>query len=151
MKIIVDTNIVFSAILNTDSKIGNLLIDSENHYQFYTPDYLRYELIKHHKKLKIISKLTDEAIIEAKYRITKYIHFINVEIIPKDIWLEAEELVKDVDIDDIDFVGLTKYLGGYLWTGDKRLYEGLKLKEFTRIFNTKELWERRERLLNKQR
>ena len=96
MKIIVDTNIVFSAILNTDSKIGNLLIDSENHYQFYTPDYLRYELIKHHKKLKIISKLTDEAIIEAKYRITKYIHFINVEIIPKDIWLEAEELVKDV-------------------------------------------------------
>src|SRR3989339_572303 len=123
MKIIVDTNIVFSAILNTDSKIGNLLIDSENHYQFYTPDYLRYELIKHHKKLKIISKLTDEAIIEAKYRITKYIHF----------------------------VGLTKYLGGYLWTGDKRLYEGLKLKEFTRIFNTKELWERKERLLNKQR
>jgi len=99
--------------------------------------------------LKIISKLTDEAIIEAKYRITKYIHFINVEIIPKDIWLEAEELVKDVDIDDIDFVG--KYLGGYLWTGDKRLYEGLKLKEFTRIFNTKELWERKERLLNKQR
>ena len=44
MKIIVDTNIVFSAILNTESKIGNLLIDSEKQFQFFTTDYLRFEL-----------------------------------------------------------------------------------------------------------
>ncbi len=149
MKIIVDTNIVFSAILNTDGKIGELLIDSEKQFQFYTSDYLRYELIKNHKKLKFISKLTDYEIEEAKYRITKYINFINVEIIPKHLWLEAEELVKDVDVNYIDFVALTKYLGGYLWTGDKQLYNSLKLKHFTRIFNTKELWEKRESLLNK--
>ncbi|TAN34843.1 hypothetical protein EPN27_04525, partial [Patescibacteria group bacterium] len=111
MKIIVDTNIVFSAILNTEGKIGNLLIDSEKQFQFFSTDYLRFELNKHHQKLKYFSGLSDFEIEEAKYRITKYIQFINIEIIPEQIWKEAGKIISDIDIDDIDFVALTISLG----------------------------------------
>jgi predicted nucleic acid-binding protein len=51
MKIVVDTNIVFSGILNSTSKIGKLLINSRQHFQFYTCNYLRLELLKHRRRL----------------------------------------------------------------------------------------------------
>lgn len=38
MKVVVDTNIVFSSILNSDSKIGDLLLNSGNYIDFYTAD-----------------------------------------------------------------------------------------------------------------
>ena len=34
MKVAVDTNIVFSAILNTNSKIGDILMNSESIFEF---------------------------------------------------------------------------------------------------------------------
>jgi len=41
MKIVVDTNIVFSAVLNTDSKIGEILLSSSDKVKFYSckPQY----------------------------------------------------------------------------------------------------------------
>jgi predicted nucleic acid-binding protein len=147
MKIIVDTNIVFSAILNTDGKIADILIDTGEYFQFYTSDYLRYELIKHHEKLKKFSGLTDNEIEDSTYRVSKYINFLNIEIIPNQIWKKAEAIVSDIDINDIDFVALTLFLRGTLWTGDKRLFNGLKSKYFKNVVNSSELWEERERLL----
>ena len=51
----------------------------------------------------------------------------------------AERTVKDIDIDDLDFVALTNFIKGYLWTGDKPLYNGLKEKNFKKVLNTNEL------------
>lgn len=51
--------------------------------------------------------------------------FINEELIPQKDWKKAEAQVTGIDPDDIDFVALTRYLKGSLWTGDKPLYEGL--------------------------
>ncbi len=75
--------------------------------------------------------------------------FISEELIPQSDWKKAETLVTDIDIDDIDFVALAKYLKGNLWTGDKPLYEGLKAKRFRSVYNTQEMiklrnWETRE-------
>jgi predicted nucleic acid-binding protein len=58
---------------------------------------------------------------------------------PPRNWQRSEELVKSIDIDDIDFVALTLYLRGSLWTGDKVLYNGLKKKGFNKVFTTNEL------------
>ena len=63
--------------------------------------------------------------------------FINEEIIPVvETWLATEEITKAIDIDDIDFVALTKFLKATLWTGDKVLYNGLKKLEFKKLVNT---------------
>jgi len=55
-------------------------------------------------------------------------------------------MVEDVDINDIDFVALTKYIKGSLWTGDKVLYAGLKAKSFRTVYNTRDMELLRNRL-----
>lgn len=49
-KIIVDTNIVFSALLNTNSRIGQILINGKNYFDFYSPEYVRFEIFQHKKR-----------------------------------------------------------------------------------------------------
>lgn len=67
MKIVVDTNIVFSAILNSDSKVGDLLLNSETYIDFYSSEYLRYEIGNHYDKLSKISGQPIEKIAETEY------------------------------------------------------------------------------------
>lgn len=139
VKIVVDTNIIFSGLLNTDGTIGDLLFNSDGVFEFYSSDYMRYEIEKHWDKLKRISKLSDEELEESRFKIFAKINFINEALIPEKTWLAAERIVDDIDIDDSDFIALTKHLKGFLWTGDKDLYNGLKAKNFKRIYNTTEL------------
>lgn len=100
---------------------------------------MRYEIQKHWKKLKSISKLSDEQLSDSRDRLFARIHFINESLIPAQTWSKAKNYTFDIDIDDTDFVALTIHLKGHLWTGDKELYNGLKEKGFTKIFNTEDL------------
>lgn len=137
--IIVDTNVIFSALLNSNGKIGDILFNSADKFKFYNCSYMRLEIKKHWNKLKKISKLSDSHLeISYEYLISK-INFIDEQLIPKNIWHQAEKLVADIDEDDTDFVALTKYLKGYLWSGDKELIKGLQKKGFKRIYNTNDL------------
>lgn len=144
MKIIIDTNIIFSALLNSTGTIGDLIFNSDKHFEFYSCSYMKHEIDKHWDKLKSISKLTEEQLQVARLELFKKINFINEELIPEKQWLSAERIVKDIDIDDSDFVALTNFMKGYLWTGDKPLYNGLKEKNFKKVINTKELDELRK-------
>ena len=64
MKIIVDTNIVFSAILNVNSRIARLLIQAPSSIEFYSCDFLEYEIQKHKNKLLKITKLSETELLE---------------------------------------------------------------------------------------
>ncbi len=63
-KIVIDSNIVFSALLNINSRIGQILINGSKYYEFYSPEYIRQEIIEHQGKIKRIGKLTDDEFIE---------------------------------------------------------------------------------------
>lgn len=136
MKIVVDTNIIFSAMLNSNTTIGDLLLSPDKYFDFYSCNYMRYEIQKHWPRLKTISKLSNEQLEVSYSHLLSRLKFINEEIIPVEIWLEAEKNTKDIDIDDIDFVALTKFLRATLWTGDKILYNGLKERNFIKTINT---------------
>ncbi|MVN23424.1 PIN domain-containing protein [Mucilaginibacter arboris] len=103
MKLIVDANIVFSAILNTNGKIGDLLINSNKYFTFIAPDFLRIEIKKHHLKIIKISGLTLEQVQEAEFQIYKDITFISEEQIKVSTWIAAEKLVFDIDPKDITY------------------------------------------------
>lgn len=104
---------------------------------------MRFEIQKHWGKLKKTSKLSDEQLEVSYAQILTKIKFINEEIIPVDIWLSSEKITKDIDVDDTDFVALTRFLKATLWTGDKVLYNGLKEISFKKVLNTSDLLELR--------
>jgi len=106
MKIVVDTNIAFSAILNTGSRIGDLLLNSESVFEFRSMMYLKEEIENHEEKLMAISGLSKDEITQSTEQIFSCIKFISEEIIPFEVWQKAARLVRDVDMDDIAFVAL---------------------------------------------
>ncbi|MBS1736142.1 MAG: DNA-binding protein [Bacteroidetes bacterium] len=139
MKIIVDTNIVFSAILNSNSRIGKILLNSKEHFQFFSCNYLQVEIHRHRNKLLKLTKLTEEHLSELESLVTEKITFIDERLIPNDLLVKTEIQLKTIDPNDTVFVALTKRLKGKLWTGDMRLYNGLKAKRFKDIILTSEL------------
>jgi len=151
MKIIVDANIVFSGILNSNGKIGDLLINSDRFFSFIAPDFLRTEIYCHHDKLIKISNLTLEQILDSEYQICKSITFISEEQVSMENWQFASNLVSDIDLKDIVYIAYAKQFKCKLWTGDKKLTKGLAKKNYDNILTTDELFLlRNNKLINKQ-
>ena len=140
MKLIVDANIVFSGILNTNGKIGNLLINSGKRFNFIAPDFLQTEIHKHYPKLIKISGLSRDKILEAELRICRQINFISEEQIKISHWLAAEKLVADIDPKDTHYVAYAKQFRCKIWSGDKVLMRGLEKKGFTHFISTNDLY-----------
>ena len=57
---------------------------------------MRYEIRKHLERLKKISKLTDEQLEISHQQVLSKLKSIDEAIIPTDIWLDSEEIVKDI-------------------------------------------------------
>ncbi len=147
MKIIVDANIVFSGILNSNGKIGDLLINSKNHFNFIAPEFLRYEIKDKYSKLRSIAGISIEQIMEAEYQVCKDVTFISEEQIGKKFWKEAYDLVNDIDTKDIQYVAYARQFKCKIWSGDKKLFKGLKAKGFVNIITTNDLFELRNNRL----
>lgn len=142
MKIVVDTNVVFSAILNSQRWIGQILLHSDKSVKFYSPRFLQVEIQNHFQKIKKITKLSDSEMYELIELLYSKIHFISEELISKESLLIADKLTADVDFDDMLFVALSIHLNCKLWTGDKVLVNALMKKGFKRFINTQELIEK---------
>lgn len=149
MKIIVDANIVFSGILKSEGKIGDLLINSGEHFKFIAPDFLRFEIHRHLDKLVKISGMSLEQVLEAEYQVCKSIHFISDEQISIENWKTAMELVHDVDVKDISYIAFSKQFKAKVWSGDKELINGLAKKRVTNFISTHNLWNLREEKMSK--
>jgi predicted nucleic acid-binding protein len=139
VKIIVDTNIVFSAILNSSGAIGKILLSPNEHFQFYSCEFLRVEISKHRNKIQKRTRLSVEEVEELERIVTKNISFINDYLIPDKIIAETEILLAAIDLNDTPFVALATHLKAKLWTGDKELISGLKAKKFKNVISTNEL------------
>ena len=139
MKVVLDTNIIFSSLINSNGTIGAILFNSNTIFEFYSCSYMRYEIDKHWEKLKKISKLSEQELLISKQLLFSKIKFINESLIPEKIWLQAEKLTKDIDEDDIDFIALSLFLKAKLWTGDKVLQKGLNLLGYKQLLNTEEI------------
>ncbi len=145
MKIIVDANIIFSAILNSKGKIGDLLINSGKYIEFIAPDFLHKEIFKNYPRLCKISGMDLEQVIESEFQICKDITFISEEQIRLSTWIESEKLVADIDPKDTHYVAYSKHFRCKIWSGDKMLMKGLSKKGFTNFITTDELFKWRQK------
>ncbi len=142
MRIVVDTNIVFSAILNTNSKIAIILLTPKSRLNFYSTEQLIREIEAHKERIRKISNYSDYELGRIIKLITSKIRFINLRLIPKESYQLAESLTNDIDIDDTEFVALTNHIKGKLWSGDKELQKGLAQKGWSQFITTEELFQR---------
>lgn len=141
MNIVIDTNIIFSAILNPNGKISDLLLDPADHFTFFAPDFLLTELNRHHQKLISISKFSEEDISFLKKLVISKLVLVDLETIDQDTWRKAIELVIQVDEFDAPFVALALEMDCFLWTGDKKLKKGMEKLGITWVVDTNQLLE----------
>lgn len=140
MRIVVDTNIAFSAILNTNSKIARILLQPRTKFNFYSTGHLLDEIHDHRDKIQLLTDYSDIELERMITLITNKIRFINVLLIPGNIYDKAEVLTKDIDEDDCEFVALTDHIKGRFWSGDKQLRKGLISKNWNKFVSTDDLF-----------
>ncbi len=136
MKIVVDTNIIFSGLLSPNGTISDLLLNSSNTFDFYSPTYLLDELENHKKKLLKIGGLSEKELDFLQRNLFKKIDLIDLESIRESTWEKAIELTKNVDEFDAPFIALALELDSPLWTGDKKFIKGLNKKGIDWILTT---------------
>ena len=132
MTVVVDTNILFSALLKTPNKFAENLFLSDD--SFFAPKHVLSELLKHKKKLSRFSKLSEENLQEMLSLLSKRIHVIEEDSVSDFNMHKAYYLCKEVDIKDMPVVAVALELDAYLWTGDKILIKGLKSNGFNKFY-----------------
>jgi predicted nucleic acid-binding protein len=132
ISIIIDTNIIFSSLLQANSKFYNFIVSQS--YNYWVGEYCIVELFKNKEKMIKLSKMTEIEIIEAYYTILRKVNLYKEDLMTSEIVNQAYNLCKDIDENDTTHVALTLELNGLLWTGDKKLKEGLLKKGFTQFF-----------------
>ena len=139
-RIVVDTNNAFSTFINLSIHISQILLNGAKHYDFYSPEYMRYELIEHKERIKTIGKLNEEKFLELYGLILSNVRILNHSIIPNKFYQSALEICQQIDIDDTPFVAVNDFVGGKLWTGDVKLVNGLIAKGYSKTITTNELY-----------
>lgn len=139
MDIVIDSNILFSALLKPDGKLAEIILNPAFSLSKYTCHFLYVEIFKYKEKILKFSKLDEEALLEVLYRLIKKIEFISEETIDVTVWQQAQLLTVSVDPKDTPFVALALSLNAQLWTGDRKLLTALRTNGFEQVLDTEDL------------
>jgi len=131
--IIVDTNILFSALLGKNKTFRDILLSSEG-CSLYSPKFTIVELFKYKEKIKKFSFLGEDELLELLYSLLKKINLFDESTLTEESLKQAFDLCANVDEKDIPFIAVTIELDGLLWTGDKKLKTTLIAKGFNSFF-----------------
>ena len=132
IKVVVDTNIIISAIIKS-KKIKYLILNEEK-LELYSPATVYYEIIKNCEDILKYTTLSER---EIWYILTTKIPK-RIKIIDETIYLEylkeAYQIAKQFDEKDTPFIALALKLNIPIWTGDiKMIKYGLVTEKFIAI------------------
>lgn len=133
MNIIVDTNIIFSALLRESTRFSEILLLHEEH-TFFIPRFALIEIFKQKEKIQLFSTCNEEILLELLHRLLKRLQFIDEDILSRESLRQAWELTQQIDEKSLPFVAITLELNGLLWTTNEPLIEGLSEKGFISFF-----------------
>lgn len=133
MNVVVDTNILFSSLISENSRLRDILLESE--YKFYAPNYLFVELFRYKDKIIRLGKLDENSLYLYLQMMLEKISFVQIDLITDENREKAYHLCKEIDEKDTIFVALSLELNAQLWTGDKKLKNHLLQKEFSMLFH----------------
>ena len=125
--------------MSSNAEIGTFLFRDLHEYNKISCYKLYAELFDKKEKIIKYTKIPEKQLSELLYLVLKRIDFINENQISQESWNQAKILTDRVDVEDVSFVALTIESNGVLWTGDKKLYKGLKKQGFNRVVNFHDL------------
>ena len=133
MRLVVDTNILFSAMIR-DSFTRKILVSSS--LDFFMPEFALTEIEKHKGLLVEKSGLSKEDIELILGQLTENIHVVPVDEFSKFV-SQAKRALEDIDLDDIPFLALAlSFINDGIWSDDK----GLKKQDLVKVWTTTELY-----------
>jgi len=132
MKIIIDTNILLSALIK-DSVTRKILIEAE--WQFFYPQMSFHEVRKHKDLVLDKSGMKNEEYIQVLNQL-----FQNIELIPEESIYpslkEANDIIGKIDPDDAVFLAAALGIpNSLIWSDDSDFDKQLKVK----ILKTKDV------------
>ena len=135
MELVIDANILFSALIK-DSHTRHFLLLS-NH-RFYTSEFVFTEIRKH---IKYISKKTSLPETEIRLILEEIIILSNIKIISLNDFKEHIEKAKLIcpNVDDIQYFALALKLRCPIWSNDKKLQE----QDIIKIYTTEQVFQLR--------
>jgi len=136
MKIVADTNILFSILIKPLGKTNELFNSLSIKNTIYIAERTLAELLTHHTKILRLTSLLEKEILSIKKALIDSTQIILSKDLPATAIASAYELVKDIDVDDTAFVATTIYLSAILWSSDKPLKKGLFEKGFYNIHDS---------------
>ncbi len=142
MEIVIDSNILFSALLKADGQLAEIILNPAFQLNKYTCYFLYIEIFKYKERILRFSKLDEDDLLEVLYRMIRKIQFVNEDVITDEIWVEAQRLTDSIDPKDTPFVALALSLKATLWTGDRKLLDGLQANGFDHVIDTATLLKR---------
>jgi len=131
--VVVDTNILFSALIKPDSRFSQTLVSPA--YEFHAVDLVIVELFKHKERMLAASGLSSRRLTELFQTYLHLIHIHNTLLLPIEHRREALTLCTGIDESDAAHVALALALDVPLWTGDMALRRGLESRGFVRFFD----------------
>lgn len=131
MKLVVDSNIIFSALIKKSTTRNIILSDV---FEPHAPEYIFSEITKHKELLLRKSKLNEGDFDALLLVLQKHIRLVPKEKYNENMAL-AEDILKDIDITDSPFLALALALNCKIWSNDGHFKQQNKVG----VYTTKEL------------
>ena|SRR3972149_4078417 len=131
-RVVVDTNIIFSALVNAQSTFAEILLRSD--HEFFVCEMALVEIFKHKDKIAKISRLSDDDLARLYHILLRRITLFKEDLVSIENRKAAYQFCLDIDESDTPHVALALELDALLWTGDKKLKDGLKAKGFKKLY-----------------
>jgi len=132
---VIDSNILFGAIISS----RRIYFEIIKNFDLYAPDYVLKEIEKYKELLLVKTKLSKKELNSFLITLFKGITILPSIILDGTSKQKALELCWDVDEKDSPFVALAIEMNIPLLTNDKKLYNGLKKKNFSNVLLFEEL------------
>ena len=127
MKLVLDSNIIFSALIKK-SKTRDIILS--DFFELYAPEYIFNEIIKHKELLLRKSKLDQGDFDALLLLLQKHIHLVAKEKYDKKMAI-AQDILGNIDITDSPFLALALAFNCSIWSNDGHFQQQNKVVVFT--------------------
>lgn len=116
-RVVVDTNILFSALMSAESFFAKNMLRMGNEFFVYKTTLV--EIFNHKEKLAKASRISSDDLARLYHILIKRVQVYKEDLSSPENWKIAYNLCRDIDGTDTPHVALTLELNALLWTGDK--------------------------------